>query len=143
VADPDGTLATEISEQLEHVVNAVFECVVGVGVVVRGVAVTAHVRGDAAEPEGGKTAELVSPAMRQLRPAVDEDDQGAGFRATGEVKLAWRAVLLKWSVTEKSIAEVPICLSNRAGGRASVKALAGPSYRKLGGRRTTFSSRQE
>jgi hypothetical protein len=38
------------------------------------------------EPEGGKTTELVSPAMRQLRPAVDEDNQGTGFRATGEVK---------------------------------------------------------
>jgi hypothetical protein len=76
VADPDGTLAAEMGQQLEHVINAVFERVVGVGLVVRGAPVTAQVRGDAAEPEGGKTAELVSPATRQLRPAVDEDDQG-------------------------------------------------------------------
>jgi len=66
-----------MSEQLKHVVNTVFERVIGVTGIVRGAAIASHVRGDAAKPEGAKTAELVSPAMRQLRPAVDKDDQWA------------------------------------------------------------------
>jgi hypothetical protein len=74
VADPDSTLATEMSEQLEHVINAVFERIIGVGRVVRGTTVATHIWGNAAEPERGEAAELVSPAMRQLRPAMDEDD---------------------------------------------------------------------
>jgi hypothetical protein len=79
VADPDGTLATEMSEQLQRVVNAELERIIGVGGVVRGAAIAARVRGNAAKPEGAKTAELVSPGMRQLRPPVDKDDEGAGF----------------------------------------------------------------
>ena len=62
------------------------ERIIGAGGVVRGAAIAAHVRGNAAKPEGAKTAELVSQAMRQVRPPVDKDDEGAGFGATGEVK---------------------------------------------------------
>ena len=86
VADPDGTVAAEMREQVEHVVNAVFERVVGLGAVVGGPAIAAHVWGDAAEAQGGKAPELVAPAMRELRPAMDEDDQLAGFGATGQIE---------------------------------------------------------
>jgi hypothetical protein len=86
MADPYGAVAAEMGEQVEHVVNAVFERVIGVGAVARGTTIAAHIRGDAAEAEGGKAAKLVAPAMGELRPAVDEDNQLAGFRATGEVK---------------------------------------------------------
>src|SRR5947209_18165623 len=75
-----------MSEQVDHVVNAVFERVVSVGVVVGGTAIAAHVWGDAAEAEGGEASELVAPAMREFRPAVDEDDQLTGFGATGEIE---------------------------------------------------------
>jgi hypothetical protein len=64
VADPDGAVAAEMSEQVEHVVNAVFERVVSVGVVVGGTAIAAHVWGDAAEAEGGEAAEKVAASLR-------------------------------------------------------------------------------
>jgi hypothetical protein len=75
-----------MGEQVEHIVNAVFERVIGMSAVAGGSAVAAHIRGNAAEPEGGKAAKLVAPAMRELGPAMDEDDQLARFGATSEIE---------------------------------------------------------
>src|SRR6516162_659151 len=86
VADPNGAIAAQMSEQVEHVVNAVFQRVIGVAAVVGGAAIATHVRVGATEPEGGKAADLVPPAMRQLGPAMDEDDQRTGFGATGKIE---------------------------------------------------------
>ena len=86
VADPNGALAAEMGKQVKHVVDAVLKRVIGMGAVAGGSAIAAHIRGDAAESEGGKAAKLVAPTMRELRPAVDEDNQLAGFGATGEIE---------------------------------------------------------
>ena len=97
MANPDGAVAAEMDEQIEHVVDAVFDRVIAIGAVDGGPAVAAHVRGDAAEAEGGERAQLVAPAMPELRPTVDEDDQRASFGATGEIEtrvaVAFRKVL--------------------------------------------------
>ena len=95
MANPDCAVAAELDEQIEHVVDAVFDRVIAMDVVDGGTAVTAHVRGDAAEAKGGEATQLVAPAMPELRPTVDEDDQRAGFGATGEIEAGVAAALGK------------------------------------------------
>ena len=84
-----------MDEQIEHVVDAVFEGVIGMGAIDGGPAVAAHVRGAAAEAEGGESAQLVAPTMPEIRPTVDEDDQRAGFRAAGDIETRVAAALRK------------------------------------------------
>ena len=88
MANPGGAVAAKKDEQIEHVLNAVFERVIAMGAVDGGLAVDAHVRGDAAESEGGEAAQLVAPAIPEVRPTVDEDDERAGFGAVGEIATA-------------------------------------------------------
>ena len=83
MANPDGAVAAEMDEQIEHVLDAVLDRVIAIGAVGGGPAVAAHVRGDAAEAEGGEAAQLMAPAMPEFRPTVDEDDERAGFGAAG------------------------------------------------------------
>ena len=88
MANPGGAVAAKKDEQIEHVLNAVLERVIAMGAVAGGLAVDAHVRGDAAESEGGEAAQLVAPAIPEVRPTVDEDDERAGFGAVGEIETA-------------------------------------------------------
>ena len=96
-APPDGVVAAEMDEQIEHVMDAVLERVIAMGAVDGGPAVAAHVQGDAAEAEGGEAAQLVAPAIPEVRPTVDEDDERAGLGAAGEIEtrvaVAFREVL--------------------------------------------------
>ena len=56
-----------MDEQIEHVVDAVFDGVIGMGAVDGEPAVAPHVRGDAAEAEGGEAARLVRASYAQLQ----------------------------------------------------------------------------
>src|SRR5208282_2131597 len=66
MANPKGAVVAEMNEQIEHVVDAVFDRVIGMGAIDGGPAVTAHVRGDAAKAEGGEAMQLVAPAMPEF-----------------------------------------------------------------------------
>ena len=65
-----------------------FERVIGMGIVIGRAPITAHIRSDAAEAEGGKAAELVAPAVRQFGPAMNENDQRPALGPAGEIKIA-------------------------------------------------------
>ena len=77
MANPDGVVAAKMNEQIERVMHAVYERVICMGGVDGGPAVSAHVRGDAAEAEGGEAAQSVAPLCPSSGPTVNEDDQRA------------------------------------------------------------------
>jgi hypothetical protein len=56
VTDPNGAVAAEMREQVEHVGDTVFERVSGMRAVDRRTTVAAHVGGDTAEAERAKAA---------------------------------------------------------------------------------------
>jgi len=118
-----------MDEQIEHVMDAVLERVIAMGAVDGGPAVAAHVQGDAAEAEGGEAAQLVAPAIPEVRPTVDEDDERAGLGAAGEIEPELRSLFVKCSVMGKSISDEDI--GNSCTSKSAPLGLAGLRYRLL------------
>jgi len=56
VTDPNGAVPADMREQVEHVMDTVFEGVIGVSGVNRRTAIAAHVGGDAVKAERTKAA---------------------------------------------------------------------------------------
>jgi hypothetical protein len=86
VTDEHRLLAAEAVQQLDHVGRALGERIGLVAVVDAGASVAAHVRRDGAEAHAAERRQLMAPADRQLRPAMDKDHQRPVLGPAGEIE---------------------------------------------------------
>src|SRR5689334_22162892 len=86
VTDPHGAIASERLQKLEHVVDRMFERVMFMPVIDRGSPVASHVRSDRPESQRTEARQRMTPAERELRPAVHEDHERPVLGPAGEVE---------------------------------------------------------